>query len=351
MKLSQVAWRTVGGAAIKEYRDDDIPGLATEMAYWIAFSIFPFLIFLAMLTGLVAGLVGGPNLYDAIERDALSALPPATADALREPARTTLATGGAALTFGALASALLALNSASSGVLTILKAFNRAYGVRETRPFLVQRLLAVGLTLVLIVLLVGGALLLVLGYRLADWLGLGGLGRPFLLAGRLVGGLALINLGLAILYWKGPNLRQQFRWISPGSALATLTLALFAVLFSVYVRLLGGSSYSKTYGAAVGLILFLLFLRWASTIILLGAEFNAETTRRYDPETIRDELTDPRKQLPGEQPVPHPQAAAEAGVTPRQVAESNVRSAQQQVADQERAAATATPGAGDGRGA
>ena len=87
MKLSQVAWRTVGGAALKEYRDDDIPGLATEMAYWIAFSIFPFLIFLATLTGLVAGLVGGPNLYDAIERDALSALPPATADALREPAR------------------------------------------------------------------------------------------------------------------------------------------------------------------------------------------------------------------------------------------------------------------------
>ncbi len=54
MKLTQVAWRTVGGAALTEYRDDDIPGLATEMAYWIVFSIFPFFIFLATLTRISA---------------------------------------------------------------------------------------------------------------------------------------------------------------------------------------------------------------------------------------------------------------------------------------------------------
>ena len=351
MKLSQVEWGTVGKAAIREYQDDDIPGMAAEMAYWVIFSIFPFFIFLATLAGLVANLFGGPNLFDAVERDVLSALPAATADAVRGPVRTVLATGGAALSLGALASALLALNSASSAVVTIMKAFNRAYGVRETRNVVVQRLVALALTLVLVVLLVGGTLLLGLGHRIADWLGLAGAGRLLLSAGRLVVALATINLGLALLYWKAPNLRQQFQWISPGSVLATLTLAVFTGLFSLYVRLVGQSAYSKTYGAAVGVILFLLFLRWASTIILLGAEFNAETTRRYDPATIRDEITDPRKQLPGEQPVLHPQAAAEAGVTPRQVAESNVRSAQQQVADQERAAATAQPGAGDGRGA
>jgi hypothetical protein len=56
---------------------------------------------------------------------------------------------------------------------------------------------------------------------------------------------------------------------------------------------------------------------------VLGAEFNAETTKRYDPETIRDKITDPRKQLPGKQPEPHPQAAREAGVTAKQMADTN----------------------------
>ena len=62
-------------------------------------------------------------------------------------------------------------------------------------------------------------------------------------------------------------------------------------------------------------------------IILLGAELNAETQKRYDAKLIEDKLTDPRKQLPGEQPAPDPRAAREAGVTPAQVVATNAASA------------------------
>ena len=120
--------------------------------------------------------------------------------------------------------------------------------------------------------------------------------------------LSLVGIVLAfsLLYWQAPNVDQQFRWVTPGSLLSTVALALLSFGFGIYVNLVGAASYAKTYGTAFGLILFLYFLYLASQVILLGAEFNAETTKRYDPETIRDKITDPRKQLPGEQPAPHP---------------------------------------------
>ncbi|HEY8599305.1 MAG TPA: YihY/virulence factor BrkB family protein, partial [Thermomicrobiales bacterium] len=149
---------------------------------------------------------------------------------------------------------------------------------------------------------------------------------------RVVGALVGITLGLAILYWKAPNIKQQFVWISPGSILTTIGIVIFSALFGLYVSFFAGASFNKTYGAIAGAIIFLFFLRIVSTIILLGAEFNAEAARRYDPETIRDKMSDPKKQLPGKQPEPHPQAAREAGVSQRQVTQTNSSSAQR-VAD------------------
>jgi Virulence factor BrkB len=184
---------------------------------------------------------------------------------------------------------------------------------------------------------------LTVGNGVIEWaapmLGLRARTALLLQAARVGLGLVGISVAFALLYWQGPNVRQQFRWITPGSALATLALVLLALGFGLYVNLVGAASYAKTYGTAFGLILFLYFLYLASQVIVLGAELNAETTKRYDPETIRDKLTDPRKQLPGEQPAPHPEAAREAGVSPSEVAATNTRSA-------ERVAAATAAGGG-----
>lgn len=328
MKITQVEWGPVAKAAWAEYGEkrDDVPGLAAEMAYWIVFSIFPFFAFLAVLVAIVGKVVGTNELQQSISDSILNPLPPSTAESIRGPLNNLLNAGGGALSIGALLSAILALNSASTAVTTTMKAFNRAYGVEETRSFFVKKGLALGLTLVLVLLIVGGATFLSLGGKLADALGLGGAGELFFQLARFVGPIIGISLGLAILYWKGPNLKQQFQWISPGSVIATIVLLVLAFAFGQYVVWFGESSYSKTYGTAAGIILFLFFLRLASTVILLGAEFNAEAAKRYDPETIRDKVTNPRKMLPGQQPMPHPQAIREAGMTPQQVAQSDAAS-------------------------
>jgi membrane protein len=318
MKITQVEWGKVGKAAIKEYGKDDIAGLASEMAYWIVFSLFPFFIFMATLTGIINRFTG-TDLYTSITNSLFSALDQSTAETLRKALDQVVSPQGGALSIGVLIGAVLTLNSASSAVDTTMKAFNRAYGVEETRNFVVKKLISIALTLALILLIIGGALFLAIGGDLIAKIGLGSIATIVLSGLRVVGALAAISLGLAILYWKGPNIKQQFQWISPGSIIATVALVVFAGFFSLYVRYFAGSSTNKTYGTLAGVILFLIFLRYASTIILLGAEFNAEAAMRYDPEAIRDKVDDRKKVVPGEQPHPHPQAAREAGLTPGQV--------------------------------
>ena len=319
MKLSQIEWGPVGKAALKEYGKDDIAGLAAEMAYWIIFSLFPFFIFMATLAGIIQRFTG-KNVYADVTTNLYNVLEESTARTLQGVLDQVVSPEGGALSFGALFSAALALNSASSAIDTTMKAFNRAYGVEETRNFVVKKLTSLGLTLALILLIIGGALLLAIGGDLIERLGLGSIATIVLSGVRVVGALAAIMLGLAILYWKGPNIKQQFQWISPGSVIATVVLVAFVGLFSLYVRLFAGSGVNKTYGTLAGLILFLMFLRWASTIILLGAEFNSEAAMRYDPELIRDKVINDEKVLPGEQPHPHPQAAREAGVSAQRAA-------------------------------
>jgi len=291
MRLSQVDWGTVGRAAIEDYTADDVPGLAAEMAFWTAFSI-----------------------------DRIVQPIPDSAAGLRQPLAEVLQQqGGGALSLGAL----FALYSASNGVVTMMKAFNRVYGIEETRTFVVRKLLAIGLTAVLSLLLIGGFLLLLAGGKLADLFHLGTVGVVLLLVGRLAGAALGIALALALLYWKGPNIAQTFVFISPGSLVATTVWLVLTAGFGLYMRLIGDSAYARYYGAAAGLILFLLYLYLTSTVMVLGAALNAEAGKRYDPATIRDKLTNPRKQRPGAQPAVDPRAAREAGTTPRQVMAAN----------------------------
>jgi len=324
VKLSQIEWPVVSKAVVTEYKRDDVGGLAAEMAYHFIFALFPFLIFLATVAGMVGRAIRQDQLLDDIMNSLYAQMPAATAEALREPLAQVLGQrGNEALSIGAAVGLVLALWSASAGVATIMKAFNRAYGVSETRGFFKEKAIALGLTLMLSLLLIVGMVSLTLGSDLIQWaggaVGLGGATQLVLQIVRIVLGLAVIVLAFSLLYWQAPNVRQQFRWISPGTLLATLALIVLSLGFGLYVNLVGAASYAKTYGTAFGLILFLYFLYLSSQVIVLGAEFNAETTKRYDPETIRDKITDPRKQLPGKQPEPAPEAAREAGVTPERV--------------------------------
>jgi len=264
---------------VRECRDDDIFGLAAEMAYWVVFSLFPFFIFLAALTGIVGRVVGSDDLLANIMNNLYSSLDYATAETLRKPLNEVLSPNGGALSVSAGVSALFALNTASGAMGTAMKACNRAYGVRETRNFAAQKARALAFTVLLTVSLIGGTLLLSFGGHLARLLDLGVSASRALTWLRLGGGLVGIVLGFALLFWKGPNLRQPFRWVFPGVGVATVGLLALSYLFGTYLRLFAVENFNRTYGTIGGIVLFLFLVRVASVIVLVGAEINAEIAR------------------------------------------------------------------------
>ena len=88
----------------------------------------------------------------------------------------------------------------------------------------------------------------------------------------------LVAFILAILYWAGPNVRQPgFRWVTPGGLIAVALWVLASGAFAFYVA--NFSSYNKTYGALASIVIFLVWLWITNTVILLGAELNAEIER------------------------------------------------------------------------
>ena len=90
--------------------------------------------------------------------------------------------------------------------------------------------------------------------------------------------LLVVAFILAILYWAAPNVRQPgFRWVTPGGLIAVGLWVIASGAFALYVA--NFSSYNKTYGAMASVIIFLVWLWITNTVILLGAELNAEIER------------------------------------------------------------------------
>ena len=90
--------------------------------------------------------------------------------------------------------------------------------------------------------------------------------------------ILVVSFMIALLYYATPNVKHpKFQWVSPGSLLAVVVWIIASALFAFYVANFG--SYSKTYGALGGVIVFLTWLWITNNVILLGAEFNAELER------------------------------------------------------------------------
>ncbi len=170
-------------------------------------------------------------------------------------------------------SILLLLWSASSLFSAIMTTTNAAYGVQDSRPWWKQKLMALVLTVAEAILLVGAALSIALWPKIAGWLGLSGLSFALsTLVQWLIVVVALLA-AFALAYYFGPNVEQEWEWITPGSALGVLALIATSVGFREYIVHFG-SSYSETYGALAGVVLMMLWLYLAALALLVGAEIN-----------------------------------------------------------------------------
>ncbi|TMR19185.1 YihY/virulence factor BrkB family protein [Nonomuraea turkmeniaca] len=275
-ELPRRAWWNVLKRTVAEFRDDRIQDLAAGLTYYAVLSVFPALIVLVAVFGLLgredaAALVGNlvvlvpPEVRDLIVRGAAAAQG-----------------GGRVASVVAVAGLLLALWSASGYVAAFIRAGNAIYDIEEGRPFWKVTPLRIGLTVLATVLLAVGAIAVTLTGDLAHAVGDAlGLGDAVVVTWNVLKWplMVLVAAGLImLLYWAAPNVRQPgVRWITPGSVLAVVLWVVVSAGFALYVTSFG--NYSRTYGALAAVVVFLIWLWLSNMALLFGAELDAELMR------------------------------------------------------------------------
>jgi membrane protein len=263
--------RTVG-----EFREDNLTDRAAALTYYSVLAIFPALIVLVSILGLVGESATKPLI------DNLGTVAPGPAKQIFTDAIKNLQgdRGAAGVLF--VVGLLGALWSASGYVAAFMRASNAIYDMPEGRPVWKTLPVRVGLTIVLLVLLAVSTIAVVLTGGLAEKVGdLIGLGSTAVTVWNIAKWpvlLLVVSFMFALLYWAAPNVKQPgFRWLSPGGILAVVGWLIASGAFALYVGNFG--SYNKTYGSLGGVIVFLVWLWISNIVILLGAEFNAELER------------------------------------------------------------------------
>jgi membrane protein len=275
-QLAAGSWRNVLRRTVREFREDNLTDWAAALTYYAVLAIFPAIIALVSILGLIGSSATQPLL------DNLDKLAPGPARDIFKSAIGNLqhSRGGAGVIFVlGLAGALW---SASGYVAAFMRASNAIYGVGEGRPIWKTLPVRVGVTVVLVVLLAVSAVAVALtgglAKQLGDLLGVGSTAITVWDIAKWPVLLLVVSFMFAILYWASPNVKQPgFRWITPGGVLAVLITLVASAGFALFVADFG--SYNKTYGALAGVVVFLVWLWIANIAVLLGAEFNAELER------------------------------------------------------------------------
>jgi membrane protein len=264
--LKAASWWSVLKRTVTEFKDDNLTDWAAALTYYGVLAIFPALIVLVSVLGLIGESATQPLI------DNLGKVAPGPAKEIFTSAIENLqgSKGAAGIFFiVGLAGALWA---ASGYVAAFMRASNSIYDIEEGRPIWKTLPTRVVLTVVLLALLAISAIAVTLTGGLAKQVGgVIGLAKwPVL--------LLVVSFMFALLYWAAPNVKHpKFRWVSPGGVLAVIGWVIASLAFAFYVANFG--SYNKTYGALAGPIVFLVWLWISNIMVLLGAEFNAELER------------------------------------------------------------------------
>jgi membrane protein len=263
--------------AVAGFQRDDGTGLAAEAAYRLVFALPALTIFFASVSALAARYTG-VDAFQLLLGRAEEGLPDEVFGTLEIVFDTVERQSGVGVLSIGLA---IALWSGSNAIAAIVKAINRAHSLEDKRGFIQQRIVSIGLTLGLALLMISSFVLLVfgeaIGSELANAFGFGGL---FTLLWNILRWPLLLVMfmgGLALLYRYGPAENVDRKAIVPGVIIATLLWLIASYGFSIYLSVADPGS---AYGVLGGIIALLFFLYLSSIVIVLGGEINATILHR-----------------------------------------------------------------------
>jgi membrane protein len=252
---------------------DDCVDLAAEMSYYFSLSLFPFFIMVAAFVGWLPS----TSLWHNLAQWITDYLP---RDSRRMVFTTILNLTQTSTGFFSLG-LLATIWTASSGFVSLMESLTVAYGAKETRGFWKKRVLAIAATLVGAVFLLGSFGLLTFGHWAAAIISMRldavvtfQLPWEF---GRWLASLLLMLLGLDLMNYFLPHIRKCWHWLTPGTAFVILTMVAGSAIFNFYLRHFG--SYPRFYGTMAGFIILMVWIYFASLILLIGAETDSVMER------------------------------------------------------------------------
>lgn len=181
---------------------------------------------------------------------------------------------GGLLSFGFF----MALFFSTTGINSLIDAFNQTYHTIATRSFFKQQLISVFLVLILSSLVIIGIAFLIGGDSLItyfvelDWIK-SGFKLLTLQVTKWFITIIIFFFAISFLYYLGPSKKQKFRFISAGATLSTLLIILLAFGFNYYID--NFSRYNTLYGSIGTLIIIMLWIYFVAMVILIGFDLNA----------------------------------------------------------------------------
>ena len=278
-EIAWPGWRAVFRRVFYEMLTDRVSLVAAGCAFYATLALFPAISMLISFYGLLFDPVTVvPQLV--VMQDLL---PPSAFELISERVQLLVSRPPGSLTFSLLISTAITFWSATAGAKSIIGALNLAYEEREERTFLTYQCLAFAITICVIIGTVLGLGILVALPAALEFLGFQSHSRTLIRLASFALLMAAVMAGLALLYRYGPDrATARWRWVTPGSVLATLLWLIASALFSYYVAQY--ASYDATYGP-LGAVAAVMMWFWVTAfVVLLGAELNAE----LELQTVRD---------------------------------------------------------------
>jgi len=282
-RLHRVMVRT-----ITEFVDDEMSTYASALAYQMLFSLFPFILFLIALIGFLHL----PDFFSWLRLQSELVLPPQALEQVNPVIDQLQQSTGGLLSVGIV----IALWTASAGVRLMMSAMNAAYDVVEGRPAWKRFPLSIFYTIGIAGMLLIAAALMVLGPQVMGWIaaqvGLEDFIVTLWTIVRWPVVVILLMMAVALIYYVMPDVKQEFRFITPGSVLAVVVWILASLGFGLYVKTF--ADYNAMYGSIGAIIVLLLYFYISAAVLLLGAEMNAVI------EHMSTEGKDDGEKFPGE---------------------------------------------------
>lgn len=271
--------------------DDDIIGNAAQVAFYFSFAIFPLLLFLMSLLGVI--LNDKQDLQEELFLILGQVMPASAYDLVKNTLdEVTKNASGGKLSFGIL----VTLWSASAGIDNMRSTLNEVYNLKETRSFIRAKLTSLALTLVVGILILVALGFIVYGSQFLDFVL--PIDSPLVLNGlEWLIILLMLQLAFALLYNFAPNHDAfKWKWLSPGAIIGVVLWLLLTGGFRLYLRYF--DSYAATYGSLGAVIVLMLWLYLTALVILIGGAINAIFDEKSgvkkdaaDPKQTREEKT------------------------------------------------------------